>query len=90
MKTIKVIAVIWACLTFAGCELILPTQAFIKPSGTNRYSIKVFEGRGSDIYLKWDQEAKKQCGSKKAVTINQTYIKNPDGLNYLQGLFQCK
>lgn len=86
----KVVFIIWISLIFMGCGLILPTSSFVKPSGPNRYSIKVFEGRGEDIYLKWDNQMQQTCGSKKAVTINQTFVKNPQGLNYLQGLFQCK
>lgn len=92
----KVITLIWTILLFSGCALTTPTQSttaptqsLIKPDGTNKYSIQVFKGTGADIYAKWDEDAQKQCGSHKMVTLSQQYVKNNDGPDYLIGTFKC-
>ena len=84
-------------LLFSGCasttptqSLTAPTQTLIKPDGANKYSIQVFKGSEADIYAKWDEDAQKQCGSNKMVTISQEYVKNSDGPDYLTGTFKCK
>lgn len=94
MKTSKVIIIIGTIFIFTSCSLLwtvtVPTFSDIKPAGKNKYSIKVLEGTGLNIYSRWDEDAKKQCGSKKMVTTSQQYINNSKGVNYLEGTFVCK
>lgn len=86
--TLTVLAVLGA--TISGCgQMLLPTSSDTTPIGKGKYSIKVYQGRGDDMYKKWEDEGARLCGGKKFKTKDRQYVKNPDGLNYLVGVIEC-